>query len=64
MGNPKGRMMEWISVNQGLPLQDTFLTFDIHGNVNVFRAVWGDILFHFKENKITHWMPLPEAPKE
>lgn len=57
-------MGEWISANEGLPLEDTFLTFDVHGNVDVFRAIWGDILFHFKENKITHWMPLPEPPKE
>lgn len=64
-------MSEWISVNEhGYPCEtmDT-LVVNEYGNISIARfmaptgAWWGKGLNDCKVN-VTHWMPLPEPPKE
>jgi len=66
-------MAEWISVKDGLPEdQRSVLTVNGHGEIRIM-GLWrkrGDEwtwvhnghMMHY--NDITHWMPLPEPPKE
>jgi hypothetical protein len=56
---------EWISVEERLPdKQGHFLIVDKEGQMNTAfytpRFGW---FSHFRIKNITHWMPLPEAPK-
>lgn len=70
----------WISVDERLPEYDvdvlvyavgnnenscvvmTSYTHHMYGyNIEGWRSPWQ---YFFYERKITHWMPLPEAPKE
>lgn len=56
---------EWISVDERLPdEQGHFLIVDKEGQMNTAfytpRFGW---FSHFRIKNITHWMPLPEAPK-
>ena len=71
---------KWISVEERLPEDDidvlvyaignneesviamTSYTHNMHGyNIEGWRSPWQ---YFFHEYKITHWMPLPEPPKE
>ena len=59
------RKQEWISVEERLPdEQGRFLIVDKEGQMNTAfytpRFGW---FSHFRIKNITHWMPLPEAPK-
>ena len=64
------RKQEWISVDERLPEnQQMVLTIDTEGEMQVcfYETEWEGI-FHMyhglvKIYNITHWMPLPEAPK-
>tara|TARA_R110000851_G_scaffold322370_1_gene488366 strand:+ start:76 stop:246 length:171 start_codon:yes stop_codon:yes gene_type:complete len=56
-------MNEWISVNNSLPEKyGMVLAFTECGDIDVVYffvdTSWGGT------DKITHWMPLPDAPKE
>lgn len=61
-------MSEWISVKDQLPppIENDgdgrlkVLTIDKHGDIDVLRWDWMD----WENMGITHWMPLPEPPKE
>ena len=54
----------WIPVTERLPSEDGFtLIFTANGNPGVCyftNGWWGG----YSKNHITHWMPLPEPPKE
>ena len=61
---------EWISVDERLPEdQQRVLTIDTEGEMQVcfYKTAWKGIfqMYHglVKIFNITHWMPLPEAPK-
>lgn len=62
-------MAEWISVKERLPEDDIvcILTDGVsdaigyRGKVFGWHLMWTDYL---EESKVTHWMPLPEPPKE
>ena len=66
---------EWISVNDRLPerLKEVLICFDDYGRKSVSVATYRDY-FYGKEwlsnmvslsvDCVTHWMPLPEPPKE
>ena len=59
------KQSEWISVEERLPdEQGHFLIVDKEGQMNTAfytpRFGW---FSHFRIKNITHWMPLPEAPK-
>ena len=73
-------MPRWISVEERLPEDDanvlvyaignnensciamTSYTHNLHGfHIEGWRSPWQ---YFFYEHKITHWMPLPEPPKE
>ena len=67
------RQAKWISVEERLPEdQRNVLTVNGHGNIGIMgfwgmrgaRLTWLHLgrLMHY--NDITHWMPLPEPPKE
>lgn len=62
-------MAEWISVRDRLPLNDTYINVTTDGVV--VPAYWhNDRFFAFTAigvatvGGVTHWMPLPEPPKE
>ena len=64
-------MSEWISVEDRLP--DKFckvlVVWKANGETVIDTAFWTDQGFAvshwcFMQVRITHWMPLPEAPKE
>lgn len=66
------RKKEWISVDDRLPEESgEYLTFHEHGSCGViyYNAaihLWNVYYFDDVRNAIrsvTHWMPLPEAPK-
>lgn len=54
--------MEWISVKDKLPdyYEEEVITYSPTDGVELVSTNW---LFNY-ENDITHWMPLPEPPKE
>ena len=59
------KQSEWISIDERLPdEQGRFLIVDKEGQMNTAfytpRFGW---FSHFRIKNITHWMPLPEAPK-
>ena len=59
---------EWISVNDRLPeLGEDVLVCNHWGEVST-DMVWinpaGKMEFYFDGTNVTHWMPLPPAPKE
>ena len=70
--------MKWISVKDELPKEDTnVILFDgsivFCGNFsyNIDKSVcWGNQVCDglcygwYKKDEVTHWMPLPEGPKE
>ena len=63
--NADYRKQEWIRVEERFPdEQGHFLIVDKEGQMNTAfytpRFGW---FSHFRIKNITHWMPLPEAPK-
>ncbi len=64
-------MSEWISVKDRLPEPETsILTWDGNKVREDFYGLWlgfgyntNEPVIFFKGFHITHWMPLPEAPK-
>ena len=80
LGTAEAQVSKWISVEERLPEDDTNVlvyaignnepsviamtgyTHNMYGfNIEGWRAPWQ---YFFYEYKITHWMPLPEPPKE
>lgn len=64
-------MSEWISVENRLPDFAETVIFTDGESVKVgrcykkFNGGWHDQLSHAQSvNNVTHWMPLPEPPKE
>lgn len=71
-------MCEWISVKERLPDKRTTVLFATRNNPAVYRGRYsgtGDKQTHYFTTRIgrsnsggtyaaTHWMPLPELPKE
>lgn len=67
-------MSEWISVKDRMPEEDTpVLTLDKFGHIRdreLKRFHYGEMPALFRPDglapgrDITHWMPLPEPPKE
>lgn len=58
---------EWISVEERLPDENgRFLTVDKKGDMMVcfWEKHFGWFAMVCNKNAITHWMPLPEPPKE
>jgi hypothetical protein len=63
--------MEWISVKDRLPeSNDTHLIiagvtkwYDVC-HYDLDRGVWYDCIDYDDVDGVTHWMPLPEPPKE
>lgn len=65
---------KWISVNDRLPADSKkILVVNGHGYISISalwrkdgsKWTWIDSAGHFNHvNDITHWMPLPEPPKE
>lgn len=66
-------MAEWISVEERLPEdQRSVLTVNGHGEIRIMGLwskrgdewtwVHNNRMMHY--NDITHWLPLPEPPKE
>ena len=53
-------MAEWISVYDRLPDKTGCYLVVLHGIVSVCYFCKGS----FQSDVITHWMPLPEPPKE
>ena len=59
-------IQEWISVEERLPkpLEEVLVHYE-DGKVSV--GVWFELFSHFfgedDDNRVTHWMPLPEPPK-
>ena len=61
----------WIPVTERLPEdgQDILAVQNVGGEVRIVpanydRGVWYDCVFNRLAEHITHWMPLPEPPKE
>lgn len=58
--------MNWISVKDKLPapLEDVLVCY-ANGNVSCsYKLYLGDWSFESLYGPVTHWMPLPEPPKE
>jgi len=68
--------MTWINVKERLPVEDTYVLLyaqielnvplDIPGYVCVGKLISKDPLMwsEDEDRTVTHWMPLPEPPKE
>ena len=60
-------MNEWVSVKDRLPNEGSYLVFLDNGFIcRAFfnkENIWVDVMSS-KLLNVTHWMPLPEAPKE
>lgn len=60
------RKQEWISVEERLPERTgKYLVFTYNRRlyIGVFIDHYCDGIAQFDDYKVTHWMPLPEAPK-
>lgn len=63
------RKQEWISVDERLPDKEgTYLTYTDKGNVDldifcIYPSHGTKFWSSERRGKVTHWMPLPEAPK-
>ena len=60
---------KWISVEERLPEEsDAYITWSAYGRkVLVYHAklkTWGSVWIGEFDIPVTHWMPLPEPPKE
>lgn len=69
----EAKVPRWVPVTERLPeIEQRVLVFDRHGNamVRTLRRLAGEKEPSFRPDglvpklHITHWMPLPEAPKE
>lgn len=70
----EAKVPKWISVKERLPKRGyKVLTVNGHGYIRIFALwkkterewCWIDDAGHFNHvNDITHWMPMPEPPKE
>ena len=59
--------MEWISVKDRLPDDEENVLAFVFGEAEVCclkNGVWRNEWMKFYDGDITHWMPLPEPPKE
>ena len=66
--------MEWISVNERLPeTYGEYIVFvkNLTGQIFLEKSIFVANYFYkqwlfegWVDNKVTHWMPLPEPPKE
>ena len=63
-------LMEWISVKDRLPeKEDEVLAYEFHGDINIAYIrgnEWRNLESGWAMDKthVTHWMPLPEPPKQ
>lgn len=65
----KERAPVWISVKDGLPKEDNWILFCHAGNELPEMGVFMDGKFvlpdlGYLQREVTHWMPLPQPPKE
>lgn len=71
----RARVPQWVSVKERLPEPMTWvLCLGCDGNMRVLRrdnvmgdwdfAVFGGHCYAYNDGFVTHWMPLPEGPKE
>ena len=61
--------MNWISVKERLPEDEERVLIFADGEIHLmtYNSYWHDftsIEDCFEETKVTHWMSLPEPPKE
>lgn len=61
--------MNWISVMDHLPEAGEVVIVWVKGYLDIAwfdvnHALWRTDLAIYQEREITHWMPLPEPPKE
>ena len=60
--------MEWIKCSERMPERDgRYLAFDgeiVTVDYNAAHEVWSIDGEGFNKNVFSHWMPLPEPPKE
>lgn len=66
-------MSEWIKMSDRLPNEEVYLVYAENadpGKPFIYTAFWDAILKRWQgipiiwANAITHWMPLPEKPKQ
>lgn len=64
----KANDLNWMSVNKGLPEERVpVLIFTIYGEIfsaKLLAGVWVGLFRDFREDEVTHWMPLPNPPVE
>jgi hypothetical protein len=66
----KENNMEWISVKDRLPeKEDDVLAYEFRGDISISYISGNDWRnlesgWILDESHVTHWMPLPEPPKE
>ena len=61
------RVPKWIPVTERLPEDDVFvLNCNDHGNIVIGKIIGGTWWYKYfsYQGQVTHWMPLPEPPKE
>lgn len=61
------KVPKWIPVSERLPEDDVFvLNCNDHGNIVIGKIIGGTWWYKYfsYQGQVTHWMPLPEAPKE
>ena len=57
-------VQEWISVKDNLPPANILVLGMSQTRSNIFNIYNVMALDEFEEVDVTHWMPLPDAPKE
>ena len=58
---------KWIPVTERLPEDDVFvLNCNDHGNIVIGKIIGGTWWYKYfsYQGQVTHWMPLPEPPKD
>lgn len=63
------KMPKWISVNERLPENQFIVLAYVHHSYelvrwNEYEEIWEHEFGWFNKDEVTHWMPLPEPPKE
>ena len=70
---PQSSVMRWISVQEELPIvNQNVIIFDgvsvkdfyYFNNLGEFRSFYEEEGIQSKNENVTHWMPLPEPPKD